>query len=83
MIQILLEAGVPAGVINFVPSDGKAFGDVTSKHPELAGVNFTGTEQSQSIFIADSLDDDEVTRLRLFQAPLVRSGPYGSKLHQT
>ncbi|OQR72292.1 delta-1-pyrroline-5-carboxylate dehydrogenase [Tropilaelaps mercedesae] len=41
--KILLEAGFPPGVINFVPADGKTFGDVTSAHPELAGVNFTGS----------------------------------------
>ncbi|CAL8098992.1 unnamed protein product [Calicophoron daubneyi] len=37
------EAGVPPGVINFVPADGPTFGHVISKHPSLAGVNFTGS----------------------------------------
>ncbi|XP_022653986.1 delta-1-pyrroline-5-carboxylate dehydrogenase, mitochondrial-like [Varroa destructor] len=41
--KILLEAGLPPGVVNFIPADGKTFGDVTSAHPELAGVNFTGS----------------------------------------
>ncbi|XP_028967917.1 delta-1-pyrroline-5-carboxylate dehydrogenase, mitochondrial [Galendromus occidentalis] len=41
--KIFLEAGFPAGVINFVPSEGRTFGDVTSRHPDLAGVNFTGS----------------------------------------
>jgi 1-pyrroline-5-carboxylate dehydrogenase len=40
--KILREAGVPPGVINFVPSRGPVFGDAITKSPYLAGVNFTG-----------------------------------------
>ena len=41
--KIFREAGVPAGVINFVPSDGPVFGDVVTKSSDLAGINFTGS----------------------------------------
>ena len=41
--KILREAGLPAGVINFVPSAGSVFGEVISSSPYLAGVNFTGS----------------------------------------
>ena len=41
--KILREAGVPEGVINFVPSDGPVFGKVVTKSPLLAGINFTGS----------------------------------------
>ncbi|CAJ0573166.1 unnamed protein product, partial [Mesorhabditis spiculigera] len=41
--QILEEAGIPAGVINFLPSDGPTFGNTVTKHPELAAINFTGS----------------------------------------
>uniref|UniRef100_A0A2R5LKI9 Multifunctional fusion protein n=1 Tax=Ornithodoros turicata TaxID=34597 RepID=A0A2R5LKI9_9ACAR len=41
--KVFQEAGFPPGVINFVPADGKLFGDVTSASPHLAGVNFTGS----------------------------------------
>nr|XP_022336824.1 delta-1-pyrroline-5-carboxylate dehydrogenase, mitochondrial-like [Crassostrea virginica] len=41
--NIFREAGLPAGVINFVPADGPVFGDVITNSPHLAGVNFTGS----------------------------------------
>lgn len=44
-MQILLEAGLPAGVINFVPCKGVDFGKVVLNHPKLAGVHFTGSTE--------------------------------------
>ncbi len=41
--KIMREAGVPAGVVNFVPADGPVFGDAVVKSPLLAGINFTGS----------------------------------------
>ena len=41
--KIYQEAGLPAGVINFVPTDGPLFGDTVTKSKHLAGVNFTGS----------------------------------------
>ncbi|VDP90830.1 unnamed protein product [Echinostoma caproni] len=47
--RIFREAGLPAGVINFVPADGPTFGKVITKHSQLAGVNFTGsTRQTEN-----------------------------------
>jgi len=43
IFQILKEVGVPAGVVNFVPSDGPVFGKVITSSPDLAGINFTGS----------------------------------------
>ena len=43
--KIYREAGLPAGVINFVPADGPVFGDTVTAHPDLAGLNFTGSVQ--------------------------------------
>jgi 1-pyrroline-5-carboxylate dehydrogenase len=43
VFKILREAGLPAGVINFVPSRGPIFGAAITKSPYLAGVNFTGS----------------------------------------
>jgi len=40
--QVLLEAGLPPGVINFVPFPSKV-ANVVLDHPELAGVHFTGS----------------------------------------
>ncbi|XP_043212849.1 delta-1-pyrroline-5-carboxylate dehydrogenase, mitochondrial-like [Amphibalanus amphitrite] len=41
--RILREAGIPAGVINFVPADGPVYGDTVTASPELSVVNFTGS----------------------------------------
>lgn len=42
-MKILLEAGLPAGVINLVFVDGPTIGDVCLKHRDFAGVHFTGS----------------------------------------
>ncbi|XP_037075069.1 delta-1-pyrroline-5-carboxylate dehydrogenase, mitochondrial-like [Pollicipes pollicipes] len=41
--RILREAGMPPGVINFVPADGPVYGDTVTASPHLAVVNFTGS----------------------------------------
>jgi len=46
-MKILKEAGLPDGVINMVYVDGPVLGDVCFKHPDFAGVHFTG---STSVF---------------------------------
>jgi 1-pyrroline-5-carboxylate dehydrogenase len=43
IFELLEEAGLPPGVINFVPGSGAAVGDPLLAHPELAGVHFTGS----------------------------------------
>jgi 1-pyrroline-5-carboxylate dehydrogenase len=43
IMQILEEAGLPAGVINMVPGSGPTVGDVCFAHPDFAGVHFTGS----------------------------------------
>jgi 1-pyrroline-5-carboxylate dehydrogenase len=49
--QIMREAGLPDGVINFVPTDGASVGKYLIPDPELAGVHFTGsTGTFQSIY---------------------------------
>lgn len=41
--QICEEAGIPPGVVNFVPADGPVFGDTVTASPDFAGLNFTGS----------------------------------------
>ncbi|MCA8923907.1 MAG: L-glutamate gamma-semialdehyde dehydrogenase [Planctomycetes bacterium] len=43
LMQVLREAGLPGGVINFVSGPSSQIGDVALKHPSLAGVHFTGS----------------------------------------
>jgi len=43
MMKILEEAGLPAGVINFIPGSGALISSIVLKHKELAGIHFTGS----------------------------------------
>jgi 1-pyrroline-5-carboxylate dehydrogenase len=43
IMQILAEAGLPDGVINFVPGKGSVVGASVLNHPDLAGIHFTGS----------------------------------------
>jgi len=43
VFRVFREAGLPAGVINFVPADGPVYGDTVTASPDLALVNFTGS----------------------------------------
>jgi len=42
-MQILIEAGLPAGVINLVYVDGPVLGEVCFNHRDFAGIHFTGS----------------------------------------
>jgi 1-pyrroline-5-carboxylate dehydrogenase len=42
-MKLFEEAGLPPGVINFVPADGPEFGETIFPHPDLAGIHFTGS----------------------------------------
>ena len=43
LMEMLQEAGLPDGVINFLPGSGSSIGDPILNHPSLAGVHFTGS----------------------------------------
>jgi 1-pyrroline-5-carboxylate dehydrogenase len=43
LMEILVEAGLPPGVINLVYVDGPTTGEVIFKHPDFAGIHFTGS----------------------------------------
>lgn len=43
IMEILIEAGLPAGVINMVTGHGAEISDVALAHQDLAGVHFTGS----------------------------------------
>jgi len=47
LTQLWKEAGLPAGVINFIPGPGRYVGDPVLEKADLAGVHFTG---STSVF---------------------------------
>ena len=43
LMKLFKEAGLPDGVINFIPGSGSTVGPMVMKHPALAGVHFTGS----------------------------------------
>ena len=43
VMNVLMEAGLPDGVINLIYTDGPAAGKVIFSHPDFAGLHFTGS----------------------------------------
>jgi 1-pyrroline-5-carboxylate dehydrogenase len=43
LMRLWEEAGLPGGVINFIPGPGSAVGPIVLPHPDLAGIHFTGS----------------------------------------
>jgi 1-pyrroline-5-carboxylate dehydrogenase len=43
IMEVFIEAGLPAGVINMISVDGPVAGDVIFSHPDFAGLHFTGS----------------------------------------
>src|SRR5512143_237936 len=43
IMKLLEEAGLPPGVINLLPGPGSEVGDPAIRHPDFAGIHFTGS----------------------------------------
>lgn len=46
LMKIFMEAGMPAGVINFIPGQGSLIGSTVIQSPDLAGIHFTGSNNT-------------------------------------
>ncbi len=46
LMKIFKEAGLPDGVLNFVPGSGALIGNNVLKHKDLAGIHFTGSNST-------------------------------------
>lgn len=44
-VQALIEAGLPAGVVNFLPGKGSEIGEFIIKHPKTRFISFTGSKE--------------------------------------
>ncbi|SHF12419.1 delta-1-pyrroline-5-carboxylate dehydrogenase [Seinonella peptonophila] len=44
-IKILEEAGLPAGVVNYLPAPGRTVGEYLVKHPQTRFISFTGSRE--------------------------------------
>jgi aldehyde dehydrogenase (NAD+) len=52
LVEILQEAGLPAGVVNLVLGDGPSVGDAIVAHPDVPLISFTGsTEVGQAVAV--------------------------------
>jgi alpha-ketoglutaric semialdehyde dehydrogenase len=49
LVEILAEAGLPAGVVNLVGGDGPGAGAALTKHPDVPVVSFTGSTSTGRI----------------------------------
>src|SRR5690625_6091228 len=45
LMEVLEEAGLPKGVINFIPGSGSEVGDYLVDHPRTRFVSFTGSRE--------------------------------------
>ncbi|NLD69751.1 MAG: aldehyde dehydrogenase family protein [Limnobacter sp.] len=45
LMQAFADAGLPAGVLNHVTGSGGTVGDALVKHPDIAGITFTGSRE--------------------------------------
>jgi succinate-semialdehyde dehydrogenase / glutarate-semialdehyde dehydrogenase len=72
LAELLVQAGVPAGVVNVVTADGPLFGETVLADPRVRKVSFTGSTQVGQWLVAHSAQN--LTRLSLElggQAPLI------------
>jgi 1-pyrroline-5-carboxylate dehydrogenase len=44
-VELLEEAGLPAGVVNFLPGSGGEVGDTLVRHPKTRFISFTGSKE--------------------------------------
>jgi len=44
LVEVLEEAGLPKGVVNFMPGKGREVGDFIVKHPKTRLISFTGSK---------------------------------------
>lgn len=46
LVQVLHDAGLPAGVLNLVHGSGREVGDALVRHPDIAAISFTGSTET-------------------------------------
>ncbi|GIT65853.1 MAG: hypothetical protein Ct9H300mP24_2310 [Candidatus Neomarinimicrobiota bacterium] len=72
IMKLYKEAGLPDGVINFLPGSGAEIGNEVLNHRDLAGIHFTGsTETFRSIWKTVS---NNIENYKTIQNLLVKQG---------
>lgn len=61
-MEVLEEAGLPKGVVNFIPGSGSEVGDYLVDHPKTRFINFTGSRETGTRIYhrASKLQDGQV-----------------------
>jgi 1-pyrroline-5-carboxylate dehydrogenase len=54
IVEIMLEAGIPNGVLNFVPGSGVEIGKTIIKSEDVAGIVFTGSREVGYMLMGES-----------------------------
>ncbi len=54
LADVFREAGLPPGVLNIIPGDGKELGDVLTTHEQVAFITFTGSPRVGKIIRAQA-----------------------------
>lgn len=54
IVQIMIEAGIPNGVINFVPGSGAEIGKVIIESKDVSGIVFTGSREVGYMLMSES-----------------------------
>lgn len=63
--ELLLEAGVPPGVVNIVPGFGETAGAALAAHPDVAKVAFTGSTEVGKMIVRAAANDLKKVTLEL------------------
>src|SRR5690625_1848041 len=63
LMEVLEEAGMPAGVINYIPGPGSEVGDYLVDHPRTRFVSFTGSREVGTRIFERAGVDRKSTRL--------------------
>lgn len=72
VMKLFLEAGLPDGVINFIPGPGSQVGPVVINSPHLAGIHFTGsTETFQTMW---TIVGENIKRYRCYPRVVGETG---------
>lgn len=45
LMDVFREAGLPDGVVNYLTGSGSVVGDALARHPDVAGITFTGSHE--------------------------------------
>jgi len=62
LVEVLIEAGIPAGVVNVVLGSGSAVGEPLLKHPDVPVISFTGsTETGKQVAVTAAEFNKRVT----------------------